>query len=267
MWLLKLMLALAGLYVIVAAVVYFFQTWLIFPAGLAAFGPDLPAGACHVELMTEEGERIVLVRLPPGRPAAEPRPLLLSFGGNAWNADALARILHQLLPEYEVAAMHYRGYGPSSGRPSAVALFADARQAYDHVAAEAEAGVVAVGLSIGAAVAVDLAATRHLGGVVLVTPFDSLEDLAAHHYPWLPVRLLLRHRMETAETLRDLDVPTAIITADNDVIVPAARSVPVRKAARDLRSDITIESGHNDLYGHPDFAGALRESIAAVSGE
>ncbi|WP_027998792.1 alpha/beta hydrolase [Sinorhizobium arboris] len=265
MWLVKLMLALAGSYVIVAAGVYFFQTWLIFPAGLAALGPDLPASVRHVELLTEEGERIVVVRLLPERSAAEPRPLLLGFGGNAWNADALALMMHQLLPDYEVAAMHYRGYEPSGGRPSAVALFDDARQAYDHVAAETEAGVVAVGLSIGAAVAVDLAATRHLRGVILVTPFDSLKELAAHHYTWLPVRLLLRHRMETAETLRNLDVPTAIITADNDVIVPAARSAPVREAARDLRSDIAIASGHNDLYGHPDFAGALRESIAAVS--
>ncbi|OHV77930.1 hypothetical protein LCM4579_06150 [Ensifer sp. LCM 4579] len=267
MWLLKLTLALAGSYVIVAAGVYFFQARLIFPAGLAAFGPDLPAGARYVELMTEEGDRIVLVRLPPGRPPAKPRPLLLGFGGNAWNADALALMLHQILPEHEVAAMHYRGYEPSDGRPSAAALFVDARQAYDHVAAEAEAGVVSVGLSIGAAVAVDLAATRHLRGVILVTPFDSLKELAAHHYSWLPVRLLLQHRMETAETLRNLDVPTAIITADNDLVVPAARLAPVRAAARDLRSDIAIGAGHDDLYGHPDFAGALRESIAAVSGD
>jgi uncharacterized protein len=265
MWLLKLTLALAGLYAVVAAMAYAFQTWLIFPASLAAFGSDLPAGARRVELATEDGQRVVLVRLPAGRLAAEPRPLLLGFGGNAWNADALAVMLRQIFHEHEVAALHYRGYGPSSGRPSAAALFRDARLAYDHLAAEAEAGIVAVGLSVGAAVAVDLAANRPVEGIVMVTPFDSLKELAAHHYPWLPARLLLRHRMETAETLRSLDVPAAMITADRDLVVPAARSAPVREAARDLRADVTIASGHNDLYGHADFADALRKSVAAVT--
>jgi pimeloyl-ACP methyl ester carboxylesterase len=262
MWLLKLTLAVAGLYAVVVAVAYGLQSWLIFPAGLAAFGPDLPAGARRVELATEDGERVVLVRLPARQ--AEPRPLLLGFAGNAWNADALALMLHQLFPEHEVAVLHYRGYAPSSGSPSASALFEDARRAHDHLAADAKAGIVAIGLSLGAAVAVDLATARPLRGIVMVTPFDSLRELAAHHYPWLPVRLLLRHRMEAAESLRDLDVPAAIIIAENDIIVPAARSAPLREAARDLRSHIAIAAGHNDLYSHPGFAGALRASVAAV---
>jgi pimeloyl-ACP methyl ester carboxylesterase len=265
MWLLKLTLSLSLFYAVVVAVAYSLQARLIFPAGIAALGPDLPARARRVELATKEAGRVVLVRLPAARPTAAPRPLLLGFGGNAWNADALALMLSQVFAEHEVAALHYRGYGPSSGRPSAAALFDDARRAYDNLAAGAEQGIVAVGLSIGAAVAVDLAASRKLRGIVMVTPFDSLEELAAHHYPWLPVRLLLRHRMETAQTLRGLDVPTAIITAGDDDVVPAARSRPVREAARDLREDITIAAGHNDLYGHPEFGGALRRAAAAVS--
>ena len=265
MWLLKLTLSLAGFYAMVVAIAYAIQTKLIFPAGLAAFGPDLPADARHIQLATTEGDSIVLVRLPAAPPTTERRPLLLGFGGNAWNADALALMLSQMFPGYEVAALHYRGYGPSSGRPSAKALVEDAGRAFDHLAAEGEQDIVAVGLSIGAAVAVDLAATRRLRGVVLVTPFDSLEELAAHHYPWLPVRLLLRHRMEPSAILRSLDVPTAIITAGRDTVVPAGRSASVRTAARDLREDLVIAAGHNDLYNHPEFGDALRRSVTAVS--
>jgi pimeloyl-ACP methyl ester carboxylesterase len=267
MWLLKLTLSLAAVYAIVVAVAWALQTRLIFPAGLAALGPELPAGAERVELATEEGELVVLVRLPAARTATGPRPLLLGFGGNVWNADALALMLHQLFEEHEVAALHYRGYAPSGGRPSAAALFEDARRAYDRLAADAEAGIVAVGLSLGAAVATDLGAARPLRGIVLVTPFDSLGELAAHHYPWLPVRPLLRHRMETAETLRGVGVPAAVIVAGDDAVVPAARSAPVREAARDLRLAISIAAGHNDLYGHPEFAEALRRTVAAVSSD
>ncbi|WP_342643192.1 alpha/beta hydrolase [Rhodoligotrophos ferricapiens] len=265
MWLLKLTLALAGCYAALVGILYALQTRLIFPTSLAAFGPDLPERARAIDLAAQDGERVVLVRLSARRPAAEPRPLLLGFGGNAWNADAVALTLHETFPEHEVAALHYRGYRPSTGSPSASALFEDARRAHDHLARDAQAGIIAIGLSLGAAVAVDLASTRPVRGIVLVTPFDSLRELAAHHYPWIPVRLLLRHRMEPAATLRDLDVPTAIILAENDTIVPAPRSTALREAVRDLRSEIAIRAGHNDLYGHPDFAGALRASVAAVT--
>ena len=113
--------------------------------------------------------------------------------------------------------------------------------------------------------AVDLAASRTLKGLVLVTPFDSLKELAATHYPWLPVRQLLNRRMETASTLRALNVPVALITARNDTIVPQSRSAPVREAATNLRADHTIEAvGHNDIYGNPRFVAALQDSVDAV---
>jgi hypothetical protein len=80
--------------------------------------------------------------------------------------------------------------------------------------------VIAVGFSIGCGIAAHLAAERTLAGLVLVTPFDSLAALARDHYPWAPVKLLLRHRIETAELLRRANAPTAVITAERDTIVP-----------------------------------------------
>ena len=106
MWLLKLTLALAGLYAAIVGIAYILQSWLIFPAGVAGGGPDLPPQAHYVELKTKDGERIVLVRIPPNQTSPEPRPLLLGFGGNAWNADAVAVMLHQIFPEHEIVAQH-----------------------------------------------------------------------------------------------------------------------------------------------------------------
>ena len=266
MWLLKLTFMLAGLYAIVVGIAYVLQTWLLFPTGLVGGVADLPREARYFEFETEDNERIVLVRIPPSQAPAVPRPLLLGFGGNAWNADAVAVMLHRIFPEHEIAALHYRGYQPSSGRPSAEAIFNDARRAHDLVAGKLAGGVIAIGFSIGASIAVELAASRPLQGVVLVTPFDSLKELAASHYPWLPVRLLLRHRMEPAATLRDLDVPVALITAVNDSVVPKSRSAPVREAAANLRADFAIEAvGHNDVYDTTDFVIALRNSVDAIT--
>jgi pimeloyl-ACP methyl ester carboxylesterase len=266
MWLLKLALVLTGLYAAIVCTAYFLQSWLIFPASLAGDVSDLLTQSRYVELETKDGERIVLVRIPPSQTSSKPRPLLLGFGGNAWNANAVANILHQIFPENEIAALHYRGYGPSTGQPSAKALFDDARSTYDHLEEEASQGIVVTGFSLGASVAVELAAARSLQGIVLVTPFDSLRELGASHYPWLPVRLLLRHRMEAAATLLGLDVPVALITADNDTIVPKERSAPFREAATNLRADFTIDAvGHNDIYDSPKFIIALRNSVNAVT--
>jgi pimeloyl-ACP methyl ester carboxylesterase len=265
MWFLKLTLVLTGLYAAIVGIAYFLQSWLIFPASLAGGVSDPPSQSRYVKLETEDGERIVLVRIPPSQTSSVPLPLLLGFGGNAWDANVLATMLHQIFPEHEIVSLHYRGYGPSSGHPSARILFDDARRAYDHLVEESTVGIVAIGFSLGASVAVELAAARSLQGVVLVTPFDSLKKLAATHYPWLPVRLLLRHCMEAADTLQGLDVPAAIITASNDAIVPKARSATFREVATDLRADFIIDAvGHNDIYDSSEFIVALQNSVSAV---
>jgi hypothetical protein len=116
MWLLKLTLVLTGLYAAVVGIAYFLQSWLIFPASLAGGVSDPPSQSRYVKLETEDGERIVLVRIAPSQTSSVPLPLLLGFGGNAWDANVLATMLHQIFPEHKIIAQHYRGYGPSSGQ-------------------------------------------------------------------------------------------------------------------------------------------------------
>ena len=105
----------------------------------------------------------------------------------------MALSLHGLFPDHEVVAFHYRGYGPSSGSPTADALLADSLVIFDDLLqAGARERVITIGFSIGAGVAAYLAAHRPVAGLILVTPFHSLELLAQDLYWWAPVRLLLR---------------------------------------------------------------------------
>jgi pimeloyl-ACP methyl ester carboxylesterase len=124
--------------------------------------------------------------------------------------------------------------------------------------------VITIGFSIGAGVAAYLAAHRPVAGLILVTPFDSLELLAQDLYWWAPVRLLLRHRMPTMEFVRAALVPTALIIAERDTIVPARRSTPLRAAITNLVFERSIDAGHNDLYERPAYAAAMREALARV---
>jgi pimeloyl-ACP methyl ester carboxylesterase len=266
MWILYLALAALLLYVCLVGAVAISQTRLLFPVQLASNAQlALPASAGHLRIKTADGTVLAGVRIASGLGSNEGAPLLLGFGGNAWNAEAMALYLHRLLPEADIVTFHYRGYPPSTGDPSASALLADALAIYDNVQQEGGRPLVAVGFSIGSGVAAYLAAHRAVAGVILVTPFDSLQALARDHFPWAPVGLLLRHDMPVVDFVTDRSTPTALIAAGRDTIVPPRRTEPLRHAIPNLVLDTTIpDAGHNDLYDHPSFAVAIRDAFTRM---
>jgi pimeloyl-ACP methyl ester carboxylesterase len=264
MW--KLLLAVPILLYVAAAVfLYFAQTSMLFPARLALPAGAPPPTARALDLSTPSGHRLHGLHIPPARQAGE-RLLILGFGGNAWNAASAAEYLHELYPEADVIAFHYRGYRPSGGAPSAEALQEDALLVHDLARRHIGSGrTIAIGFSIGSGVAAYLANRRPLDGVILVTPFDSLAEVAAGQYPWLPVRLLFRHPMEPAAALRDSGVPVAIIAGGRDTLIVPQRTDGLRRAARNLVFDRTIPgAGHSDIYDHPGFRAAMREALSRV---
>ncbi len=261
--LLKLILFLVLCYAGVVLLLALAQTALIFPRwAMSGAVTPLPAGAQELRVARPGGVELVGVDLPGSDPDL---PVVLGFGGNAWPADALAAQLRAILPAHRIVVFHYRGYGPSGGRPSAAALKDDALAIHDALAVPE---VVAVGLSLGAGPATHLAARRPLAGLVLVTPFDSLRALVQVHYPWVPVRWLLRHRMEVGLDLAQVTVPVALIAAGADTVIPPARTAPLRDRAGKLVFDVTVPgAGHNDLYARAEFAQALRAAMHAIAGE
>ena len=268
-WFLSILLGLGAAYAAIVAAMYFAQDRLIFPNWLTEHArPELPGTAVRLQLNAADGVRLAGVYLPAASVRAEPGPLLLGFPGNAWNAEAMALTLHQLLPDFDVVVFHYRGYRPSNGRPGASAILADSLAVFDFVQERFRPRpVVAVGVSIGSPVAAYLASRRALAGLVLVTPFDSLAALARDQYPWAPVRLLLRHSMPTIDFVRGVPTPTAMIVAGRDAIVPPHRSEPLRRAIPNLVFEATIEqAGHNDLYDRPAFRDAIRRALAVIIG-
>jgi hypothetical protein len=201
---LKLAGGLAGLYVLVVVLIALAQDRLIFPRWAMGHGAAAPpASAERISLKVASGQELVGVLLSAEIQPSRESAVILGFGGNAWSADALAIYLRSVFPDRNVAAFHYRGYPPSTGHPSANAILQDALEIHDHlIATRRPDRIVAVGLSIGAGPAAHLASRRPVAGLILVTPFDSLEALAREHYPWAPVGLLLRHRMEIADAWR-----------------------------------------------------------------
>ena len=70
--------------------------------------------------------------------------------------------------------------------------------------------------------------------------------------------------MPVVDFVREAQAPTALIIAGRDNIVPARRSAPLRAAIPNLVFDRIIDAGHNDLYGRPAFAAAMRDALAQI---
>jgi pimeloyl-ACP methyl ester carboxylesterase len=244
-----------------------FQSHLIFPTHAVPPAGPLPPGAERLSLATPDGTTLAGIHIPAQEPSAE-RMLLLGFGGNAWNGQDVAEYLHQLFPDEDVVAFHYRGYAPSEGAPSAEALIADAPLVYDLAVERLKPRrVIAVGFSIGSGNAATLASERKVDGLILVTPFDSLKAVAQSMYPWLPIGPFFEHEIDAASAIEQTDVPVAIVAAERDEIVPLERTDALRQRVRNLVFDRTIAgAGHNDIYARSDFQDAMREALSRITG-
>jgi uncharacterized protein len=215
-------------------------------------GPVPPAasvlpGARDVALDTEDGHRLAAWFLPGPAPDA---PAVLVANGNGGHRGLRAPLAAALNDAgLAVLLFDYRGYGGNPGTPSEAGLALDVRAARVFLL---EAGVPAdrllyLGESLGAGVVTELATEHPPAGLVLRSPFVDLASVGAEHYPFLPVRALLRDRYPVAEHVADVAVPTTVVHGGADSIVPPGQSRAVADAAAVLHRVVEVPGAdHND---------------------
>jgi pimeloyl-ACP methyl ester carboxylesterase len=191
--------------------------------------------------------------------------VIVYFGGNAedvlYTADTENR-----LNARRMLVTNYRGYGSSSGKPGQEALYQDGLAIYEYVLSTGirEDQIVLVGRSLGSGVVSMLAGTRKVRAAILITPFDSLTEVAAGHYPYFPVRLLLRHPFPSNEWARKAREPALILSAAEDTIIPPSHARSLMDAwAGEARLHVFAGVGHNDIQLHPDYYRLINEFLAA----
>lgn len=233
-----------------ALVMLFEEKFIYFPSPYAEDtyaegGRDATVEECY--FTTSDGLRLHGRFYSHDAPAAT----ILLFHGNAGNLShrhALCRAYRDL--GYNVFIPDYRGYGRSEGEPSESGLFLDAEAAYDFIRSRdgGKTPVVLFGSSLGGAVAVDLATRRDAAALVLESTFTSAADVAALHYSFLPVRMLLRTKFDSARKIRGIGLPALFIHGDEDTIVPVSLGRALFDAAPGPKEFVTIRgAGHNDL--------------------
>jgi pimeloyl-ACP methyl ester carboxylesterase len=186
---------------------------------------------------------------------------ILYFGGNAedvaWNIEPF----DAMFPGADVYLVNYRGYGGSSGSPSEVALLQDAEAVYDRIRAN-YATVSVIGRSLGSGVAVHVASVRNVHRVALVTPYDSVLSVAKDMYAIFPVALLLEDKFDSYSKAGAIDVPTLILLAERDSIIPHRHSERLVTA---LPPDALVQTiqgtNHDNIADSPVYRRALHDFL------
>lgn len=258
------LIAVAAIAAGVCATAWWAQERLIFFPQPVASTAHLPARAVPLEVVSDDGARL---RGWIAGGTSAPAPAVIYFGGNAEEASWI--LGEARWPrEWAIVAVNYRGYGASEGEPSERALTSDAAAIFDAVAQRADVDprrIVVFGRSLGAAVAVYVAASRPVAGVVLASPFDSLLAVGRQHYPWLPVALLLRHRFDAASLATQARMPLLAIVGDADSIVAPARSRALFDAWAGPKTWQVIRGAdHNDLGAFEAFWDGVVQFLSAL---
>ncbi len=223
--------------------IYFPDASQVPPAG------EVIPGAQDVTLHTADGLDLG-AWFVPAAPRRDTEMAVLVAPGNGGNRAGRAGLARELRQRgLSVLLLDYRGYGGNPGRPDEAGLAADADAAVDALAnlGYPPHRVIYLGESLGAGVVAALQTRRPPAAMLLRSPFTELADVGAHHYPWLPVRLLLRDRFPVVEQLADSAVPVTVVYGDRDSVVPARLSARVADAAPALFDEVVFTGAdHND---------------------
>lgn len=225
-------------YIALCALLYFAQRSLLyFPT------PETTLASASPFTLTTDGAALRIWQRPKDGAHA-----LIYFGGNAEDVAGSFEDFASALPQHALYFVNYRGYGGSTGTPSQAALFADALAVYDHVQVS-HPHIVVAGRSLGSGVAAYLASQRTVKQLVLVTPYDSILNVARKRFPVFPVALILTDNFDSASRVPDISAPTLAVVAERDEVIPRRNSDALIE--RFPKTQITVEvipgAVHNDL--------------------
>jgi uncharacterized protein len=189
---------------------------------------------------------------------------IIYFGGNAEDVTYNLPDSHKYSAK-NVFFTNHPGYGKSTGTPSEDNFYNNALQAYDEILNKHqlnEENVIIMGRSIGSSVATYVSSKRGSSGLILITPFDSIENIAANQFSLFPVSLLLKHKFKTIDFIDNVKSPILIIASDNDEIIPNANLLKLYNSREEKIQLLKInDAGHNDISNKNEYFPYINEFI------
>ncbi len=260
---------LIGLFALLT-LLYFFQEKLIFfPQKLSKEeAHNIGKRYSHIETISlKSGNHITIHGWLVKNSGMPKSSLIIYFGGNA---EEVSYLIHyaEKVKGWSLAIMNYRGYGLSEGKPTENNLYADAISIYDYFTKRADIDnrrIVVMGRSLGTGVATYLAQIRQVRGVILISPYDSLASVAREHFPFLPVKLLLRHRFDSLSRAPFISAPLLIIGASDDTVIRIGHSIKLAEKWGGPHSLKIIEGeDHNTIHDNEIYWKTINDFLAKM---
>lgn len=233
--------------------------YLYFNQRAFLYFPTPPTTAVDAELIAlqSNGETLRIWRVGPVSEKA-----MIYFGGNAEDVSQNIPWFARHFPDQAVYLVNYRGYGGSTGTPTEAGLFQDALSVFDLVQGK-HAVVSVIGRSLGSGVAVYLATARKVKKLVLVTPYDSIENLARKQYPFFPIGLLLQDKFASNMRAKTITMPTQVILSEKDELIPRENSMALVSAfpVSSATVDTVPGTDHNSIGASETYWALLRQFL------
>lgn len=192
---------------------------------------------------SNEGEKIHVIRLNPGYENA-----ILYFGGNAESMAQSSDYIAGQFPEYTVYLLDYRGYGGSTGEASEAGLYSDALKLYDRVRPKHQEIFIS-GRSLGTGIATYVAVQREVKKLALITPYDSIANVAQGRYPYYPIDLLLNDSYNSLARAKSIQAKVLIVIAEKDRVILREHTQNLIDAFEATQPKVVVikNRGHNDV--------------------
>jgi uncharacterized protein len=245
----KLIFSLISFYLALCLVLFAWQSRLIYhpqPRQINDPGSTM--------VLAVEGAELVVTIAPHNSLNA-----IVYFGGNAEDVSLNLPFFKQIFPDTALYLLHYRGYGGSTGSPSEQRNQQDALALFNYVARHHE-DIRLIGRSLGTAMSLFVASQRPVSKQLLITPFDSLQDIASAQFPYVPVAWLLRDRYEMSVLAPTVTAPTQLLIAGRDDIIPRESSERLyARFAKGVATKVVVPNAdHNSVGNSAELWSALK---------
>lgn len=186
-------------------------------------------------------------------------PLIIFFGGNGSDATEFLEYC-DVLYDYDIVSLNYRGYIKSSGKPSEEALFSDAITIYNTFSKGQD--IILIGRSLGSGVASYLASKKKVDKLILITPYDSILSVAQEKYFYFPIKLLLNHHFDTMNYINKVDCDIFVIEVKNDITVPNNHTKKLLEFIQTPPKHIVLDGvTHGNVLKHPNLSNYIKNFI------
>jgi fermentation-respiration switch protein FrsA (DUF1100 family) len=237
----RMALSLVFIYACLALFVYLFSDRIIFCGQCRK--PSYKDGPEILKIKTKDGTDISALYLS----APNSEFTILYSHGNAEDIGDIREVLETFQNKgFSVLAYDYRGYGTSDGKPSEKNAYADAEAAYEYLVGNLGCPperIIALGRSLGGAVAMHLACKEKLAGLILESSFTTAFRVVTR-VPIFPF-----DKFRNIDKIKQVACPILIIHGRDDEVIPFRHGEKLFEAANEPKLKFWVDwAGHNDLF-------------------